>query len=303
MNYKKLLIKLVFGLALLVFIAWKISQETFLEEFNKVQLIENSFIYFTIFVLLMGLNWSLESIKWKYLMKGIKDLNFKTALLSVLAGISTGIMTPNRIGNFIGRTLYLDTKIKSRATLLTFLGNMAQFASSIIMGIIGFEIFGRTQLGMDPVIIELSAIIVIMISLLVYFYPKQLYMFKRFFNQEIIEGIDFVQNVNPKVKLNVLLLSLLRYLVFLSQYYLLLYSFNVDVEFVHLLGAIALVFLITTIIPSVLFGKLFVREASAIFVFTEMGISTPVILMTVFILWLINLAIPSFIGAFLLIRK
>ena len=72
---------------------------------------------------------------------------------------------------------------------------------------------------------------------------------------------------------------------------------------VNIMAAISVVFLITTIIPSLFFGKLFVREASALFVFSEMGISSPVILMTVFILWLINLALLSFVLAYILIKK
>ena len=51
------------------------------------------------------------------------------------------------------------------------------------------------------------------------------------------------------------------------------------------------------------FGKLFVREASALFVLTKIGVPNTVIILTGFVLWLINVAIPSLIGGSLLIAK
>lgn len=302
-RYRTIIIKLVFGLALLFFITYKIWNEPVLDELNSISLIDNFGIYLLLFILLMFINWSIETLKWKALMKGVRELNFKSALLSVLAGISTGLMTPNRIGNFIGRTLYFEKEIKTKATLLTFMGNMAQFTATIIMGLIGFEIFGRNQLTNYPQIIELIAIFLSLMALYIYFYPKKIKFLKKFMNQTIIDGIDFVQDINNIKKTNILLLSLLRYFVFLTQFYIMLYVFEVDINPIVLLSALSLVFLITTIIPSVLFGKLFVREASAIFVLSQLEIQTPIILLAVFILWLVNLAVPSFIGAYLLIRK
>ena len=87
-------------------------------------------------ILLMILNWSVEAIKWKALMERLNPISFKSALDGVLAGISTGLITPNRIGNFIGRTQLLDKELRTRATLLTFLSNLSQFVPSIFFGII-----------------------------------------------------------------------------------------------------------------------------------------------------------------------
>jgi hypothetical protein len=91
-------------------------------------------------------------------------------------------------------------------------------------------------------------------------------------------------------------------MVFLIQFYLLLKCFKAEPSYNVIIPAIAVVYLITTIIPSFLFGKLFIREASALFILTEFGISSPIILSTVFILWIVNLAVPALLGAAILIK-
>ena len=58
-------------------------------------------------LVLMIMNWGLEALKWQVLVKSTQPLNFIQAFGSVLAGLATGLITPNRIGNFIGRNAYV----------------------------------------------------------------------------------------------------------------------------------------------------------------------------------------------------
>jgi hypothetical protein len=58
-----------------------------------------------------------------------------------------------------------------------------------------------------------------------------------------------------------------------------------------------------TLIPSLFFGKLVVRESVAVFVFSYVGIETPLILIVAFLLWLINLAIPAGIGGLIWLNQ
>ena len=65
----------------------------------------------------------------------------------------------------------------------------------------------------------------------------------------------------------------------------------------------ATTFLLTTLIPSLFFGKLLVRESAALIVFAWAGLSVPVILAVSFSLWFINLALPASIGYIIWLRK
>ena len=301
---KKLVIKLVFGLALLLFIGFKLYTALSNDDFNGLNLNDGYSSLFIIAIFLMPVNWLLESLKWYILVNKIQKQSFAITCRDVIAGVSTSLMTPNRIGNFIGRTIHMEKGVRTKAIVSTIHSNIAQFAASILFGTIGLFFVGFDQDLLEISAVQYSAIIVLGVGLLIYYYPKIIDFnpLSKLYSAQMKESISEVQAESLGLKSAILFLSLLRYSVFLLQFYLILSCFESDLNIGLILPAIAVVFLITTIIPSFLFGKLFVREASALFILTAFNISTPVILYTVFLLWIVNLAIPSIIGCFILIK-
>lgn len=299
------MIKLVFGLALLLFIGWKVFASMQKGELDQMALSDNGFFYLILVALLMPLNWIMESIKWHLLISRIKPQPFYSSIKDVLAGVSTSILTPNRIGNFIGRTTSLEKENRTSAIIATIHSNLAQFIASVIFGLVGLLILGLENKLVEQGTIQFSAIIVIVLAALLFFFPKALDFnpLSRLYSDQMRNGLDFIQKESLGLKSSILILSLFRYLIFLFQFYLLLKAFNATGQLDVLLPAIAIVYLITTIVPSFLFGKLFVREASALFVLEAYAVQTPVILSTVFLLWFINLALPSLIGGLILFRR
>ena len=63
-------------------------------------------------------------------------ISLTVAFKAAFAGNATGAFTPNRIGGFVGRVMYLPKEQVLTGTLNTFVGNLAQFLSTIIFGII-----------------------------------------------------------------------------------------------------------------------------------------------------------------------
>lgn len=299
-----ILIKLVFGLALLLFIAWKIRKSYLNSDFEELTFSSNYVLYLFLVIILMPLNWLIESVKWHSLIKKIQAQPFGKTIKDVLAGVSTSLITPNRIGNFIGRTVNLPKEHKAKAIIATIHSNLAQFVSSISFGLIGLIFINFNQDFIEVSTVCWSGLFVLILGLFFYFFPKILDVnpISKLFSEQSKEGIKSIQDLSIGFKSMILSLSMLRYAVFLGQFYLLLSCFQTDLSIGTIVPAIAVVFLITTIIPSFLFGKLFVREASALFVLTECGVPTPIILFSVFMLWLINLALPSIIGGFILMR-
>jgi hypothetical protein len=299
------LIKLVFGLALLLFIGWKIRKSYLNSDFDELQLSDNFSFYLITVLFLMPFNWLIESLKWQLLIKRIQPQSFWTTVKDVLAGVSTSLITPNRIGNFIGRTVNLPKEHKAKAIIATIHSNLAQFISSICFGLLGLILINFNQDFIEVSTLSWSGLFVLSLGLFFYFYPKALDVspISKLFSEQSKDGIQAIQQLSLGFKIGILLLSMLRYSVFLAQFYLLLSCFQADLSYTAIFPAIAVVFLITTIIPSFLFGKLFVREASALFVLTECGVPAAVILFTVFLLWTINLAVPSLIGGSILMRS
>ncbi len=252
------------------------------------------------------INWGIEAKKWQILVKNITNLSFINSFKSVLAGLSIGIFTPNRLGNFIGRLAWIDKSKHNQATINTMLGNLAQFVSTVIFGILGFTVVIIYEFNIQYAwLILLFSVVIIIIGLSLYYNPIKVKktFFIRFLSNETLNSLNTIANTSLSFKHTVLGLSLLRYLVFLSQYFLLFRAFYVELDDVLLLGLISTVYLLTTLIPSIFFGKLFVRESVAVFVFSFVNLESPLVLLIAFLLWLINLAIPAILGGMIWLNQ
>lgn len=299
------IVKLVFGLALLLFIGWKLYNAYSNNEFSSLKLAENSSLLLLLAFVLMPLNWVFESLKWHMLLKTFSPQGFGKTLLDVFSGVATSLVTPNRIGNFIGRSLALDQVVRTKAVLSTIHSNLAQFIASLCFGLVGLFLVGFDPPYVDEWALQISSLVLLLVALVLFFYPAIIDFnpLSRMYSTQVQMAIRHVQEENIQLKVIILFLSVIRYLVFLLQFYILLLAFDVEGSVEVLIPAIALVFLVTTIIPSFFFGKLFVREAAALFVLSAFGVETPVILASAFILWMINLAFPAMLGAYVLIKR
>ncbi len=298
------LIKLISVSLIISYLGYKIYSNSSLTHLSFYKNYQIKFVGWA--MLLTMLNWGIEAKKWQLLIKNIKQLSFLESYQSVLAGLSIGIVTPNRLGNFIGRLAWVEKEKHNQATVNTLLGNLAQFISTIIFGCIGLFVVLWYQFKIEyDWMILLGALLVIIISLSIYFNPLliQKTFLKQILNHQTTQSLLNASIVSTAFKLQIIALSSLRYVVFLIQYFLLFKAFNVEIKLTLMLGLISTVYLLTTLIPSIFFGKLFVRESVAVFVFSFIGLNTPLILLVAFILWLINLAIPSAIGGLIWLKK
>ena len=300
------ILKILIGITLLYFIISKIIEVVKNPDIQSITLSNHWLVYFSITLCLTLLNWAIEAKKWQILVRSTQTLSFKQAYGSVLAGLSTGLVTPNRIGNFIGRNVYLNKTEKVQGIYKTQLGNLAQFLTSMLLGVIGFAIALRLfHVNINPILILVFATAIFSFGLLIYFKPISL--LKLPFGQKLYEkdkhNIDQIIAISPFIKLEVIGLSFLRYSVFIIQYYLLFRAVEVNLYWPILPVLISTTFLVTTLIPSLLFGKLLVRESSALLVFGWASISISNILIVSFSLWFINLAIPGLIGLIIWLKK
>jgi uncharacterized membrane protein YbhN (UPF0104 family) len=95
-----------------------------------------------------------------------------------------------------------------------------------------------------------------------------------------------------------LFLSAIRYLVFTTQFYLILIALGMEIEVTSAFVLIAVTFLITSIIPTFALTEIVVRSAVAVSVFTVIDTGHPEIAAAAsFLLWIINLAIPALAGS------
>jgi hypothetical protein len=87
------------------------------------------------------------------------------------------------------------------------------------------------------------------------------------------------------------MLSAVRYLVFSAQFHLILLSFGVPFELKQLF-ILMLSFGLITWSPSILFGKIVLRELIAVAVFSWFAFPKEEVMLTAFFTWAFNVVLP-----------
>ncbi|MCB0477299.1 MAG: hypothetical protein KDC84_03995 [Crocinitomicaceae bacterium] len=257
---------------------------------------------FLLFGALMLLNWYLESLKWKFLVRGIEDISQTQAIKATLAGMSFGLLTPNRMGNFIGKIIYLQPGNRLEGTLFALYGNFSQMLTTFLFGSFCFLFTFENYYSQTNVFMAVLPFAFSLGLAFLFLFPQKLNLnfAERVLSQELFGA--FNRLIHFKGKEVVLGYSILRHLVFTIQYLIVLF-YSPVFEFWSSFMAIQMIFFLTTIIPGLVFGKMMVRGPVAIFVLGILGYSTSFAINAILFIWLINIALPSLVGSFLFMIK
>lgn len=258
---------------------------------------------------LMLVNWLIEAVKWRHLLKGVEHVPLGRAFTATIAGTSVGFVSLNRTGEFLGRVLFLAPEHRVAGGFATALGSIAQFVITLVAGGIGLLLLAVLasplpwQAGWISWALATLTSLVAFIALVLYFYPgllRQLLLLLPFLHRfEQASGV--LSRYQRSDLLNVLLLSVARYAVFGFQFVLLLRAFGAGVERVEAVLAVPLIYLIATLIPSVMLTELGVRGSVAMAVLAPLGADDALVLMATTCLWVINVALPASVGSLILL--
>jgi len=250
------------------------------------------------------LNWWLESLKFRALISKTELINKWDAIKSVYAGNAIGVLTPNKVGTFIGRALYLKEKDTVSVITSTMLGNVSQLTTTALFGFAGFLIVVsfETQLNFInqgfPIYALLASFILLLLLGVLFFYPSFLYKLslKLPLISRFSERISYFKDFSKKELLTVLAFSVLRYIVFAFQFILLLKLLHVNITIISLCAFICVLYMVVTFIPSPFMGNLGTREAVVLLLLANYN-STAEVLSASIILWGINVAFPALLGS------
>ncbi len=268
----------------------------------KYEFLTPTFFYVLILVLV---NWMIEAKKWQYLVNRFGKISFGRSFKATIAGTCFSLFTPNRIGEFLGRVLFVVPADRRRAIFATVVGSIAQFLTTILMGCVGIIWFLGTIAPIEGIeglgtgmILSLS-LILLGVCTVIYFQPA---MFGRMlvgvkWLKRWRRSIMVLDRYNVSSLLMVLCLSGTRYLVFSTQFVLLLFIFNVDISIANAYASVFLVYLISTVLPTVIFSELGVREVVALSVISVFASNEIGIVAASFIIWVINLLLPAIVGS------
>jgi len=256
---------------------------------------------------LMLLNWSLEAVKWRIVMRRMENIGFLRSLEAIFSGITVSFFTPNRIGEYAGRVFHLEKADRIEATLATVIENFSQLIITLITGSFAV-LYVLLRYSSLPAYLENSILILLFaisfISLLFYFNITLLEtIFRRSGFPETMNHYFRVFTLYPKKILGgILLLAFTRYLVFSTQFFILLRLFGLDTPYTISMILIAATYLVMSVVPTFALTELGVRGAVATFFFGFVTGDLTAVLNASFCLWLVNLAIPALTGIFFVFR-
>jgi len=265
-------------------------------------------------VLLMFVNWGLEALKWKILVSPFEKISFLRSIKTILLGITTGIITPAKLGDYFGRVLLLENKNNWQGVWATFVSSISQSLATIIFGYFGFiYILINVYNSEKYVFYTYFYLGLIFITILIYLYYKIELALKLLSGigmkklvKKIINNPDNTTGIkNPipsSILSKILVLSFMRYLVFTFQYILLLGFFGISGNTLTLLAAVSTIFIIQSSIPLPPVIDILARGEIAILILSQFTDNKIMILSSAFSIWFINLLIPSLVGLILIIR-
>lgn len=270
---------------------------------------------FWLVIILAFINWGLEAKKWQMLMKTIQPLNYLVALKGVLSGVTLSLNTPNRIGEYGGRMLYVQDGNRLKSVSLSIAGSICQLTVTVFMGCGGLIFLLNTAQANENTIMGLSFFwLRILLSLSVFatlilllFLFRLSWIIKLFERVRVlskyVKYISVLDEFTPKLLLRLLFLSLLRYLVFVIQYILLLQVLTVEVSWQQGFWLISVLYLVMAIVPSFAIADLGIRGKFSTELLSLYSANVVGILGSTFGIWFINLFIPALAGSYFIIKK
>lgn len=266
---------------------------------------------FWIVVLLMFVNWGIEARKWQVLMKPLQQLSFWRSFKAILTGVSFAMNTPNRIGEYGGRMLFVDEGNRLRTISLTIAGSFSQLLITLLLGVLGLflltdEFLSSSYVSSLSIWFKFTKMIMVVITIIcVMIYFRISWIIKGVEKLPGISGfvkhIAVLEDLSVTILLRVLSLSLSRFLVFIIQYNLLLHVMHVEIGWWDGMWVVAVLFLWLAIWPTITILELGFRWQYSLLLFSLFSNNVVGIYATATAIWLINLVLPALAGSLFLL--
>ena len=252
--------------------------------------------------LLMFVNWILEAYKWRFLVRPVQQISLWQAIESVFCGLTLAVFTPNRIGEYGGRVFFLPLRKRVFGAIAMGVGAIGQMVVTNILGAIAIMWFVGQHLEINFWLyygLCTLAFIYCIFFLLLYFNIsfllavlnsiRFLSKLRRFFN--------VLSKYHLKELLRVFVYSLLRFVVFTSQYCLIISLLIPEIALLQMIMMIFILFFIQSALPSLDLLDVGVRTMTATYFFSFITTNDVAIMAATASIWFVNLIIPAILGS------
>ncbi|MEP7143864.1 MAG: lysylphosphatidylglycerol synthase domain-containing protein, partial [Ferruginibacter sp.] len=223
------------------------------------------------------------------------------------------MLTPNRIGEYGGRILYVEKEHRIKAISLSLVGSMSQLLVTMVMGCTGLlylRYLSHNNSGAHAVLPEFWGDVLIYLSIgltfiLLLFYLRLGWLVRTMERlpslHKVVNYIRVLDEFNNKHLVQILFLSFIRYVVFVLQYVMMLQLMEIEIPGWLCFWLITAFYLVMAVAPSIGFIELPLRISASwvllkLYTSNELGVSTASLG-----IWLINIVVPAIIGSLLIL--
>ena len=258
---------------------------------------------------LMLVNWLLESFKWQYVTRKIEKISALEAIEAVFCGLTWAIFTPNRLGEYAGRVLFLPNRKRIHGVFAMAVGSFGQNVITNVLGLSAvlwflFTFYVNTgrhfQLNIWLYLLIAAGVIIFIVFFVILY-------FHIIWVVNILDRIPFIKKFHrffdimgrykkPEL-INIMLFCLARFAVFTFQYYLIIHMLIPQMQAFEMIMMVLIFLFVQSALPSLDLVDIGVRNGMAVFLFGYITHQTIAVMAAVSSIWLINLIIPAILGS------
>ncbi|MBB4078748.1 uncharacterized membrane protein YbhN (UPF0104 family) [Lewinella aquimaris] len=266
--------------------------------------------YVALAVALMPLNWLLEAKKWQLLLQPFAPWSYGKVLRATLAGVSVSAATPNRIGEIGGRLLIARRSEWSAVVASSLLGGLCQWVAFLLVAwpALVFTVFTLPGIAQDwpsPFwLLPLGPLVILIAGL----GGKPLLLWvvdwtARRFSRDVSELRASLSGIPFGLMLAGSGYACLRFVVYCTQLYLLLWFFGLELPLVSGLAGIAAIYLVQAGVPMPPGLNFVTRTELGLLLWSADAEAAIAVLAAYTALFSVNVLLPSLPGYWFIIRK
>lgn len=297
------LIKLFIVCGAVFFLLSELKQKQETMDWN---IVVSHFSFFSLLLIISMsiLNWVLECLKWKNLVSSFSKITFPKAVEQSLGSLTASIFTPNRVGEYAAKCLYYSKEKAKKIIFLNFIGNTTQMIVTVFFGVMGvLSLFIFSPLFGDYESFENSYFfwlpIVFILGLLIFVFKIKKWRFYGYSIEHLWGKIILFPARKHFVNFQY---SVLRYMLFSHQFYVLLLVFRVEIPYSDAILTVFTMYFLASIIPTIHLMDVVIKGSVAVFLFGKLGVDEWIIMTITTLMWIMNLVIPVLIGTIYVVK-
>jgi len=258
---------------------------------------QQSWQVWPLLLLASALNWLLEAWKWRILLQHVQPCSAADAIRGTLSGAAVSNIIPFRIGEYIGRLMWVAPDQRISAAALSVFGSMTQMLVTILCGLLA----GWFMPDLLPPAAKSLALAFLLLFLAIAFWMHRRGRMPARAVHSLQQALDSIRVMEWNSMLLVCSISVLRYAVFSSAYAGLLLHFGVLSQWSDAWLSVALIFFIQSFFPSVAIVDVGVRVAVPMMVIpagNDIALTTAALC-----IYLMNVLLPALAGLFAILQK